>query len=144
MREFFKGWRCKAGCVVLVMAVAAMGAWIRSRAVLDHLSMPINGRNWSISSVSGVILWLSRDCATEHDQSWRWASVNMDQLDVTDAELLDTSRFMLNGLRPKQCKITYWSITIPLTLLSAYLILWKPRTKAKVSDQPPNSKINSN
>ena len=24
-----------------------------------------------------------------------------------------------------------WSITIPLTLLSAYLILWQPRTKPK-------------
>jgi hypothetical protein len=29
----------------------------------------------------------------------------------------------------KVCMIPYWSIMLPLTLLSAYLILWKPRKR---------------
>lgn len=32
-----------------------------------------------------------------------------------------------HGTRMKVCMIPYWSIVLPLTLFSAYMILWKPR-----------------
>jgi hypothetical protein len=35
MREFFRGWRRKAGLVTLVMACAVMAMWARSRFIND-------------------------------------------------------------------------------------------------------------
>ena len=37
MREFFKNWRRKAGCVTLLVACAVMVAWIRSQNASDLL-----------------------------------------------------------------------------------------------------------
>ena len=37
MREFFKGWRRKAGCVTLVMVLLLTSAWIRSYVAGDVL-----------------------------------------------------------------------------------------------------------
>jgi hypothetical protein len=34
------------------------------------------------------------------------------------------------GTRIKACMIPYWSIVLPLTFLSAYLLLWKPRRRS--------------
>ena len=39
MREFFHGWRRKAGIVTLVMASALMGIWIRTRVIQDDLAI---------------------------------------------------------------------------------------------------------
>ena len=35
MREFFMGWRRKAGVVTLMMACAACGLWLRSKTFSD-------------------------------------------------------------------------------------------------------------
>src|SRR5262249_54008008 len=40
MREFFRGWRRKAGCVVLAWACAFMGWWVRSVTVTDEFIPP--------------------------------------------------------------------------------------------------------
>lgn len=37
--NFFYGWRRKAGCVSLVMALLFMGAWIRSRNILETVTL---------------------------------------------------------------------------------------------------------
>lgn len=37
MDPFFKGWRCKAGCVTLVMACVFMAGWVRSMHIEDYL-----------------------------------------------------------------------------------------------------------
>src|SRR5882757_1087048 len=39
MREFFHGWRRKAGCVTLVMACMLMIGWMRSRVVHEGLAL---------------------------------------------------------------------------------------------------------
>jgi hypothetical protein len=44
MREFFKGWRRKAGTVLLLMAVAFTAVWVRSRSISDVLLVPIGTR----------------------------------------------------------------------------------------------------
>ena len=80
MGEFFKGWRRKAGCVLLVMACAVM-----SVSILE----------WNIEAEIAAIL----------EQEGRFSFV------------------------------PYVVITIPLTLLSAYLILWPVKRKAAQSTQ---------
>ena len=42
MGDFFKGWRRKSGCVLLVMTGLLMGAWLRSRLIHDTFSMRID------------------------------------------------------------------------------------------------------
>ena len=56
MREFFKGWRRKMGCVTLLMVCALMGAWARSYSVFDSMQFTgirsvgvLTGRPWSIA-----------------------------------------------------------------------------------------------
>ena len=35
VREFFRGWRRKAGCVTLVMALVCVAGWVRSQMIAD-------------------------------------------------------------------------------------------------------------
>ena len=43
MREFFRGWRRKLGCIALVMAISACAQWWRSYALVDQVQLPIGG-----------------------------------------------------------------------------------------------------
>lgn len=47
MREFFTGWRRKAGCITLVMSLALMAASSRSHVIEDLITIPFwkYGRN---------------------------------------------------------------------------------------------------
>ncbi|MBS0201250.1 MAG: hypothetical protein JSS49_00015 [Planctomycetes bacterium] len=85
MREFFKGWRRKVGCVALVVASLFM-IWINDPAIVG----------FSIA-VTDVSLFEDRH-AESHDYN---------------------------------VEIPNWSTIIILSLLSAYLILWRPRKKPK-------------
>lgn len=40
MRDFFRGWKPKAGCVTLVMACVFTSAWIRSLSHCDCYQFP--------------------------------------------------------------------------------------------------------
>ena len=140
MGDFFHGWRRKAGCVTLVMALVLLGAWIRSLQVLDQVRVsreyqtPIyclqsaNGSiRWIVDEARGaeIYLWMSRtrgnaphlfaDGTPECEWKFRWLGFGAGK-----PSRLETIWF-----------IPYWSIVIPLTLLSACLILWKPRQAPK-------------
>lgn len=39
MREFFKPWRQKLGCVTLLMACVVMAGWVRSSSYCDFVSL---------------------------------------------------------------------------------------------------------
>lgn len=39
MRDFFKGWHRKVGCIALVLASASLGIWIRGRVIQDYLAI---------------------------------------------------------------------------------------------------------
>lgn len=149
MREFFQEWRRKVGCVTLVLACALMGMWMRSQAVED----------WLVHCTDDGILGLfSRPCGiswTRHSQwppeelfappgSWqtlsyvakppyrnrfdnyimhdRWQALGFDFCNCQ--EPYSTNRVA-------DWTIPYWSLVLPLTLLSLYLFLWKPRKRAE-------------
>ncbi|MDB5343493.1 MAG: hypothetical protein JWP89_1870 [Schlesneria sp.] len=132
MRIFFQGWRRKVGCVVLVMALAFMGAWIRSLLITDFCESPI-GSVWQAGFVSHrghfSYGWTNRKGSTR----FKWNS-----FDSQDPIAIRSHSFFFDftggtapnpsGM-PSELIIPYWSIIIPLTLLSACLILWKPRKR---------------
>jgi hypothetical protein len=125
MREFFRGWRRKAGVVTLVMGLAVFAMWMRSMGCADFFRI----------ASKDLILCLDSDRAeisiyVIHTQNefklWTW-----------DREYLDADRTRATFARkwpeyhhaPDEWLIltTHWQLVLPLTLLSAYLILRKPR-----------------
>lgn len=152
MREFFKGGRRKAGCVALVMALAVFGVWMRGYGVSDAFSFGVDeaGNNHWLNSSRDGIRW-ERYSGAGGVIGWKQFPVPQSGtvFPVDDPEWLSicavdwrvrSCGFDFGEWRSKQkdafrCDywlIPYWSLVLPLTLLSAYLILWKPRkTPAK-------------
>ena len=159
MRDFLHGWRRKAGCVTLVIACVLCGMWVRSLGVSDFVEF--NGRPWRycVHSVIGNIRLIRTTPFTEYpffdfitEEARNEFHVTI--LDNGTMELapsrgvtfewqfdwrgfhLSDGTFDRNSVpfRIQECVIPYWYLTIPLTLLSAYLILWKPRRGKAESD----------
>ena len=129
MGEFFKGWRRKAGLVTLGTACVLMVGWIRSRVMYDVMALSAFGRFNVVESELGRILWL----ASDRDQS-AWQQLGWRSLSLSDPRLNNlvhteiVMRYL--GKHVWALGLPYWSLVLPLTLLSAWLILGKPR-KAK-------------
>lgn len=100
MSSFFHGWRRKAGCVTLVMALIVMTAWIRSLVVTDS-----------------VLIWTDTDTAYA-------VSTTPHQLHLTRMFMVGTKLGIIDD--DIEWTVSCWWFAIPLTLLSACLLLWKP------------------
>ena len=144
MGEFFRGWRRKVGVVTLLMACVLMAGWIRSLTHFEGVSLPVERMpNHFFVSWDSSLVWLTENAGvtgpyprfksrsitgvddrifeSPHFQ-WRWkycgfgSGVGVDEIKV--------------GNRIEQNTLTvvpYWSVTIPLTLITAFLLLSKPR-----------------
>jgi hypothetical protein len=149
--EFFKSWRRKVGCVALVMALAAFGAWMRSHVKHDVVMLPSGNDIYCVESMWGqmefgrvtpqknrraVASWNSTDIS---NANWNHLDENgnPEAVDyVSEMDLIEW-RWAWGGFRfgagsspdyrTEDYQLPYWSLTFPLTILSAYLILWKPR-----------------
>lgn len=149
MREFFKPWRRKAGCVTLAMACLCAGAWVRSMTIRDVCGLSPR-HYWHAEFVSGhgSLRWHRYQLpptappfapydspilfhSTEHlaiadyvsrledSVDWHWQRFGMGY-GSDRARLIGSAEVWL---------IPYTMIVIPLTLLSAYLLLSSPRPK---------------
>jgi hypothetical protein len=117
MHTFFHGWRRKTGCVVLVVAIALTGCYVRSLRTVDAFAVVVANRQQLIFSTHGQIVWLT--WSPEMPQlPTNWSSYDIDFEDDDTAP--DDSDW----------SVSHWLVIAPLTLLSAYLILWKPRKRA--------------
>lgn len=144
MRDIFRGWRRKTGCVLLLVACAAMVAWLRSYLVdTDSFTVATNRQIYSHNgSVSwniiypGVVtpdLWQFHAAITGGEElevvvpkfNWRWEVCGF-----------VGSEMSMYGQRIVQYWVPYWSIATPLALIAAVLILW-PRWQSKDSDMSP-------
>ncbi|MDB5345602.1 MAG: hypothetical protein JWP89_3979 [Schlesneria sp.] len=132
MHTFFNGWRRKAGVVTLVMAVAMCSLWMRANLITDEITFQIADRRHTVISLRDGVIWISLDGHLR--QTWMWESsaigsahlVNSMAMDITDVLTLIGN---IEGLNPNGWVISHRNLVIPFTLLSAYLILWKPRKK---------------
>ncbi len=143
MGEFFKGWRRKTGLVTLAMACVLMAGWMRAAVTVD--TYPLTRQEAIVSGDGHVTAVFARRHGPEYwymaftkrvdggpggslkwEQRWRWTVAGVE----CGVDIL-----LVNGTEmdeAKWCRIPYWEIVLPLTLLSAWLILIKPR-KAKGS-----------
>ena len=141
MREYFRGWKRKMGVMTLVPACVLAVAWFRSLTDYDMAIVPLWGTYATcIESLNGVILC---DLAL-FDESPKLAlrtnnlAVLLADIKVVSRELeaagfdsLEYNESMSSVLKPSG--VPYWSIILPLTLLSAWLLLSKPRKPAAVN-----------
>ncbi|MBS0201956.1 MAG: hypothetical protein JSS49_03590 [Planctomycetes bacterium] len=147
MYAVFHGWRRKAGCGTLVMALAVMSGWIRSGSIRDQVIFPYaDFETVSLISFDRSLLWGRHHderfkstiklpvCANsplgttfvsffdnESGVEWYWQWCGFGVGEVRHKTMRDLLKFWI---------IPYWSIVSPLTLLSAYLILWPGKRKA--------------
>lgn len=155
---FFQGWKRKIGCVTLLMALVFMGLWVRSGVMNDFIATDGKNATYRLGSYGGMLnfirdtppttfgrflhldsfdegpennkyeLWASWNSWTGYQVEWQW---HWGQFHFGAGTLL--------GARTVSFVFPYWSITIPLTLLSAFLLLAKPRpsTQKKPTEPTP-------
>ena len=135
MGEFFKGWRRKIGVLTLVMACVFMAGWVKSHRSFDVFMSPL-GKHWVLIVVStkGAVTCVQWNLPfnelpgfVSHNLVEPWNSIDI-------AHHYD-NQVDENGNQPPKSicvgPVRYWSVVIPLTLLSAYLLLLKPRKKVQ-------------
>lgn len=155
MRAFFRGWRRKAGCVCLLFALLGTGIWLRSRAIVDFVTIRSSRTLDRLSTPSQGLKWerlravRAPDFPPTAGSEWKSYSVTtsfrtsaFDTLQGIHSSYTTTSRWQAGGFR---CElghygaamfvdygfwvIPYWSLTTVPTLLAAFLLLGKTRTR---------------
>ena len=151
MRDFFRGWKLKAVCVTLLIACVFATGWLRSRtlceliclrsgshrfdqigwedgyfvwnidALDDFVKESIEHAAWDIFSEEGSFGLLNEP---QVKWTWTWWGVGVGLLDSTE---------FVGGRRSVYRFIPFWLMAPPLTVISAWLLLSKWRTK---SEQP--------
>jgi hypothetical protein len=155
MYTVFHGWRRKLGCVSLVMALVSMGLWIRGRVVVDAITF--NDLRHSIANSPNGFEWTRRAGGQSPMPQFMNLSWNTISLDDSNFESFpeapmgwETSwnyhwcgfpfgKFQLTAdpllslvfAEFATWTIPHWAVVVPLTLLSAYLMLRKPWTKSQ-------------
>jgi hypothetical protein len=158
MLEFFRGWKRKVGCVTLVMALVTTGAWITSLQTGGEYCFG-KGESRLYHSITlrrGGLIWNRFECGEDEtmnygagwtrsnalplddgpfvgvaipfDIDWRWKRLGFD---LGEWHWQTNHQFRVLFLM-----IPFAPIIIPLTAISAWLLLSKPRAKIKPPATP--------
>ena len=157
MREFFRGWRRKCAVVTLLMACVFAAAWVRSLSTSDAILIPRTKSEFiRLDSRSGRFSWnnVHNDQVTIPTMIWRSdVIVGTDEDSVFDHShyiyewrwlwgTIDVGRVHSPGdgrVRAKYVILPYWFITIPLALISAFLLLSRPRQSTPMKINKPTA-----
>jgi hypothetical protein len=130
MREFFHGWRRKAGSATLVLACLLATAWIRSSFTGDYVTLVIGKTKLAILSQEGTISVGVFRASGENPQDapqTGWWTVKLPPT---------TIKFVHYGYG-----FPYWGLIVPLSLLSAWLLIWNmPLATAMKPLNPPRKR----
>jgi len=150
MTDFFHGWRRKTGVVTLVAAMVFVGGWVRSLTIDEGVSFR-TGQFTDLylgSCPDGFIGSTGKysDSSLPSLNAGWFSKYASDDTDDTDIQEPADSQWHGWGFQFRSSGngnfiyvvIPYWSIVLPLTLLSAYLLLGKPRKKAQCQSHRPN------
>lgn len=143
---YFKPLRRKLGVVTLVMACVLMVGWVRSHSDDDRVYCPLGANTYcSLRSSDGTVILLRADqmksTLVPTHPGWFRKAYNRPTRVIDEIEnslkILpwQWERFGFGTItfeavsvyRLTALKIPYWSLVIPLTLLSAWLLLSKSR-----------------
>lgn len=162
MRDFFKPRRRRLGVVMLGLACVLAAGWVRSRSITDIANFTYHNSAYVLCSGRGFIGYHRVFCNTP--VAWTH-SVKLSS-SQTPFAIQRVLRLELEGMsskalieemerhsnewdrvpqsifqdrsRPNERSVTipYWSIVIPMTLFSAWLLLGKPRLVKTPVTQP--------
>ena len=155
MRDFFKPWRRRIGLLTLVMACVFMAGWVRSSLSRDWIRFH-SGKHWvefgSDSQRLYCMVDYSKDYVNKDGATWKFPSFGtavISQLDPLAPATLDDShrswsrhwlgfyvwqKTYWDFYQSTLTVIPYWSVVIPLTLASAFLLL---STQRRASPRQP-------
>jgi len=155
MFEFFRGWRRKIGVQTLVLACVFMAGWVRSLSKVDSISVPCGDALYGVQSIDGRIDfsrttnteyppkfdWFSVELSSmrkfwvdangnpreidpwpRHEMEWRWDWAGFHFGAGTASSFVAG---IAKKRRDEDYMLPFWSIVIPPTLLSAFLLLLK-------------------
>jgi hypothetical protein len=137
--------------VTLVLALMLMGGWQRSQYIFDFIEWQSGTHSTEvILSVDRCFMWQNRQLkAPESQKRFRyWYKAPFESLDAPNSVfqwrwrrhgfgVVDWTVQPPNVSRTTMWVVPYWSIVGPLTLISAYLLLSKPRSStSKKIDEP--------
>jgi hypothetical protein len=130
MSDYFKPWRRKLGIATLMMACVFAAAWVRSLMLTDVVRVPL----WQFGKIgiaSNVgyfsFAWASHE---RSNNGFNWITY---PFEVTALISYAPWTFDFTSKTPVQPVMGYWSVVIPLTLVSAWLLLSKPRKPKSTS-----------
>lgn len=141
MVEFFRGWRRKIGVLMLVLACAFMAGWVRSSSLQDVVTFQ-SGTHAAeyIISLNGklVLERLQTGGPSKTDLKWftNKLPIRFGSLDSPEVRWQykwngfgkgEMPVDLISGTRTSLWTIPYWAITTPLTLLSIWFLLSRPR-----------------
>lgn len=160
MGAFFKPWRRKAGCVTLLTACVFAAGWVRSLTICDGMAITFTKSRYSVRSYRHQILWdhehvkngrlyhpffshfrviISEATHSDPFDGFRECHWRVSAGDFYIASGIGLAGYYSNFV-PKPgppvrfslmiAQTPYWSIVLPLTLLSAWLLLGTPRSHA--------------
>lgn len=119
MREFLRGWRQKAGCVTLLMAMAVSGLWMRSWTTSDYFRFQIGDRQHRLSSTKDSgLAWESWDAANPWNEE-----VVIDRMGDDSIVRYRT----ITREFPRVKESPHLLVVVILLGISACLIFWIPR-----------------
>jgi hypothetical protein len=137
--EFFKGRRRKAGCVTLVMSCAALGLWVCGQNADGIVGYSLIGSRLIIANdPDRVVIWLWNEAEVEANAKSTSAMINWGEVPLPndiagiDAWFLrcEVARAVLYS-QVRHCELFHWAVTWPLTLASAFLLLWPSRRRSE-------------
>ena len=142
MGTFFHGWRRKTGLVTLLLACLFMGGWMRSVIGNDAIVLGFHREftDLMIISASGHLQFerFTFDFSKESESSFSFDTFPDLFEDFPETFHLgwQSGRSAMEDCWLDRFTVLYWFIVIPLTALSAFLLLSSPRktTQKKITE----------
>lgn len=138
MRDFFKGWRRKVGCVTLVIACVLGIVWGRSYFIEDRFAFTKGDYRYAVGTGPGSVTW---DCWLNNPPmsgiGWSsdWRNLQ-GPVQPRPAYYRAPPESALGQVQYESRSRPLWPYAVPLTLLSGWLVLSKPRKPAPPTHQP--------
>lgn len=121
MREFFHGWQRRTGFVLLVVTLAMTGLWCRSQFENDSILFFFAQRQYQFESSKGHCVRMSWKVGRGiHEWGWNSSQFHFPNLIIEERDFDHDF---------KSSAVPFWPAVLTLSVLSAYLIVWKPLRK---------------
>ena len=162
MKEFIRGWRRKAGCVTLMLALLLITGWIGSLRI--GTGLVIQSPTWTpntsathvLLSCNGSLSWMRHGCrfpTSDTVTALQWPLEQTVDHPFTSEIIRWHRSFRWCGFESGEgaavgfpitsWRMPYWPVTVLLTLLSASLMLIPSRertlTEARIQSIPADS-----